>query len=384
VLALLLLAACDGSVVGGSNASCTDCDARVERDAGPSSTRPDAGNTSSPDAGGSDAGEPPPPESAPAFMLVGHLGRLMLTCDGGDTWAFDTSKDAAAHCWDMSGGTGPECDHHTWAATGIAYGGGLFAATFGWGSEGEGHGIYTSPDGSDGGAWPERLNGSFNGIAYGNGAWVAGSGGPGVSTDNGATWTQLEHHHYDTPRGTFFAPVDGGRFIVFADGPSVLVSDDGARTFFEPESVAAECGPIGVGGGDAIVMYRNDESAVCVSHDGGHTFVAAPLPGTARSRAVWTGSEFWIWGDGVRYSSADGSSWTSAPIEGGARFHHVARADDGTILAVWSEWGSYYESSALWRSRDGLVWERTAGSAAMNGHPIRGITFGYAPRAACE
>jgi hypothetical protein len=381
VLALVLLAACQGSVTGDAEPGCDGCDARVERDAGSSAI--DAGS-SRPDAGGADAGEPPPPGSVAAFMLVGHLGRLMLTCDAGDTWAFDTSKEPGSHCWNMSGGTGPECDHHTWAATGIAYGDGLFATTFGWGADGEGHGIYTSSDGSGGGAWIERLDGSFNGIAYGNGAWVAGSGGPGVSTDGGATWTRLSNYHYDTPRGTFFAPVDGGRFVVFADGPTVIVSDDGARSFFSPESVAAECGPIGIGGGDAILMYRNDESAVCVSHDGGHTFVAASLPGPVRSRPVWTGSEFWMWGDGVRYSSADGTSWSSTPIEGGARFHHVARADDGAILAVWSEWGSYYESSAFWRSTDGVRWERTAGSDLANGHPIRGITAGYVPRPACE
>jgi hypothetical protein len=46
--------------------------------------------------------------------------------------------------------------------------------------------------------------------------------------------------------------------------------------------------------------------------------------------------------------------------------------------------GHYCESSALRRSRDGIASERTAGSGGMNGHPIRGITFGYAPRTACE
>jgi hypothetical protein len=389
VLVVLVLTGCRGTVEGrGPDPDCTTCEPGEDAGAIPAGDGGvvpglDGAVTGS-DASGRDGGAVIVPDGSPAFMVLGHLGRLMLTCDAGDTFVFDTSKDPAAHCWNMSGGTGPDCDHQTWAGVGIAYGGGHFAATFGWGEEGEGHGIYVSTDGDDGGPWTEVLNGSFNGVAYGDGVWVAGNGGPGVSTDDGETWRRLENYHYETPRGTVFAPVMGGRFVIAADGPTLLVSDDGARTFFEPETVSPDCGPLGAGGGSAIVMYQSDQSALCLSTDGGHTFTSVSVGGALRSRAVWTGTEIWIWGDGVRYSSADGRTWTERATEGGARFHHVARADDGTLLAVESEWGSYYESSAFWRSRDGLVWERTAGSDRANGHPIRGITFGYVPAVACE
>jgi hypothetical protein len=284
------------------------------------------------------------------------------------------------------GAPGPECDHHTWAANGIAYGNGLFVAAFGWGEEGEGHGLYAG-DGSMGGTgFAEVINGSYNGVAYGSGGWVGGSGAPAVSTDDGATFHRIDPAlHYDTPRGAFFADVMGGRHVVYADGPTIIVSDDGAETFFAPDSVEGPCGRLGAGGGGVMVMYEADASSGCRSTDGGVTWTGFDFPGTVRSHAVWTGSEIWVFGDGNRYSSSDGMSWeTTALSPGGVRFHHLARAEDGTLLGVWSEWGSYYDGSELWRSTDGVNWEQPTASSGVNGHPIRGITAGFAPASACD
>ncbi len=344
--------------------------------------------------GGGDAGDPTDggalPDAGPsgpatreAFVLVGHLGRLMMTCDAGETWAFDVSQDETARCWDM-GGTGPECDHHTWAGTGIAYGGGRFVATFGWGAEGAGSGAFVG-DGASGVGWTKVVDGTSAGVAYGGGAFVTGSNAPAYSTDDGATFQQVSPAlHYNTPRGVFYADVMGGRHVIYADGNNLRVTPDGGRTFFTPDAVNGPCGGDGAGGNGVMVSYSRGSAAGCRSTDGGLTWARVDFPGDVRSRAVWTGSEIWVWGDGALYASADGAAWDVRPTSpANVRFTHVARSSSGVLLAVNGEWGSYYTGSGAWRSTDGVSWVRPAASDGINGHPIRAMAAGQVPPSAC-
>lgn len=381
---LALLVAC--------NDSSSDPDASVE-DASTSDTAElDAPELDAPgeDAMGDDAGPvvdaalDAGTDAVAAFVLTGHLARRVLTCDGGESFVYDVSADEVAHCWDMSGGTGPECDHHPTSNNGVAFGGGMFVTTAGWGALGDDEGGLFASDGSS--SWVQHVPGStYNGVAYGNGVFIAGSTRPAISSD-GVEFTIYDGYLEGTPRGAFFSDAMGGRHVLYRDSiASTWITEDGGETFFQPDDASAcgfEGGVLGAAGGGSIVFYNRNDDVGCYSDDGGRTFSSFAFPADVHSRMVWTGSEFWAWGPGVRVRSSDGATWEmDARDDTAQRIHHVARHGDGTLLGVVSEWGSYYERSAIFRSTDGIAWTETG--ADLNGHPIRGITAGWLPPERC-
>ncbi|MEM9069436.1 MAG: hypothetical protein AAGE52_13060 [Myxococcota bacterium] len=383
-LALCVLLAC-----GGDEGS--DSDAGAERDAEirADSARPDAGESDAgedaaqPDAAVPDAGS----DLVAAFMLTGHLSRRVLTCDGGDSFVYDISADEVAHCWDMSGGTGPECDHHPTSNNGVAYGNGMFVTTAGWGAlEDDEGGLFASNGSAD---WIQHVPGNtYNGVAFGNGVFIANSSRPAISTD-GESFTTHEGFFGGTPRGAFFSPALGGRHVLYRDTvANTWITEDNGETFFQPDDASAcafDGSVLGAAGGDVIVLYSRRDNVGCASSDGGRTWSGFAFPGEIQSHLVWTGSEFWGWGVGVRFRSSDGQTWEMDARERVAdRIRHVARHEDGTLLGIVSEWGSYYEGSGAFRSTDGLTWTATAASDQLNGHPIRGMTAGWVPASRCE
>lgn len=62
-----------------------------------------------------------PDSKVPAFVVVGHGGRILVSKDDGRTW---TQAFFAA----------PGADHGPWATKSVAYGGGVFVVAVGWGA----------------------------------------------------------------------------------------------------------------------------------------------------------------------------------------------------------------------------------------------------------
>ena len=325
-----------------------------------------------------DAGDPTDPDVIGVFVAQGHVGRFVMSCDDGRTWPFDTSKDDALRCWSDS--NLPDCDHHAWAGNGIAYGNGAFVATFGWGNPG---GLFRSVNGRD---WAQvTVNTWFAGVAYGNGRWVAGSGVPYVSTDGAQSFDALEPLHYSTARRTVFADVDGGRFVIVADQNTIRLSSDDGGSFWEPSVVVPECGREAAAGGNGVLVLLQGSGVGCRSTDGGDTWAAIAVGGDIRSNLVFTGSEFMVWGLGVVYRSNDGESWTSAPtLPGSLDLVAVATSPSGTFVGAYSPWAGYYDVAKFFRSADGVNWEEPEGSDVARGHPLRAITYGYVNARACE
>ena len=366
----------------------------------------DDGGESSTDTGVSDG--------IPIFVAQGMVGRTTISCDDGHTWIADRSWDLegdphlcgatdpvvcfaeGSTCmqrwFDGTCSEGPcDCGHSPGFAKGVAYGGDLFVATWGWGWPGA---IATSTNGID---WTTTLdNDTFGGLRFGGDRFVAASRTPQISLD-GATWMPGAEADFQGTGGATlwsvrrfgFSDFDGGRFVAYAsgDGIDVLVSSDGGMSWWRPSSLPADClgeGPGAYGdilGGNGITLMVDGDGHACRSIDGGDTWESHAIPSNPDHRiassGIWTGDEFWFWGWGNRYSSSDGIEWTTTPITSDADIGPVARSPEGTLVAVNNVWLGYADQRFL-RSEDGLVWETLPTDAYTASHPIFFVEHGRA------
>jgi hypothetical protein len=379
---------------------------------------PPTSATSSDDDGGESSSESgTTSERVPIFVAQGMVGRSTISCDDGHTWVADRSWDlegdphlcgatdpvvcfaegstCSQQWYDGTCSEGPcDCGHSPGFAKGIAYGGGRFVATWGWGWPGA---VATSTNGID---WTTTLdNDSFGGLRFGGDRFVVASRTPQISLD-GTTWMPSEEADFQNAAGEILWSVrrfgwsdfDGGRFVAYAsgDGIDVLVSSDGGISWWRPSSLPADClgeGPGAYGdilGGNGITLMVDGDGHACRSLDGGDTWTSSVITDSRiASSGIWTGEEFWFWGWGNRYSSADGVEWTTTPVVADADIGPVARSPSGTLVAVNNVWLGYADQRFL-RSEDGLVWETLAEGAFTAGHPIFFIEHGEAdPSDAC-
>jgi hypothetical protein len=430
----LLLAACGGddgpSADGDATTEVGESSATTDRDASTTHTDPGdpttAGSSESgsgaslPDTDGASSdgtGGPATPDGIPIFVAQGMVGRTTISCDDGLTWVADRSWDlegdphlcgssepvscftegsSCSQVWfDGTCSTGPcDCGHSPGFSKGVAWGGGVFVATWGWGWPGA---VATSENGVD---WETTLdNDTFGGLRYGAGRFVVASRTPFTSAD-GLSWEPSEEADFQSDTGETIWSVrrfgvsdyDGGRFIAYAsgEGTDVLVSSDAGVSWWRPSVLPDDClgeGPGAYGdivsGGGVILMVDGDGHA-CRSVDGGDTWTTNIIgPERVASSGVWTGEEFWFWGFGNRYSSPDGVTWETTPVQADAAIGPVARSPEGTLVAVDNVWVGYDEQRFL-RSEDGLSWQVLPDGAYTGSHPIFFIEHGFAaPSDAC-
>jgi hypothetical protein len=358
------------------------------------------------------------PDPIPVFVAQGMVGRTTISCDDGLTWIGERSWDVegAPHlcgsfdpvrCFDdtatcsqvwfdgsCSIGT-CDCGHSPGFSKGIAWGAGLFVATWGWGWPGA---VAISKNGVD---WQTTLDeDTFGGLRFAADRFVVASRTPFTSGD-GLSWDPSEEADFRGAGGQVLWSVrrfgasddyDGGRFVAYAsgDGVDTLVSSDGGVSWWRPSVMPPDClteGPGAYGdiiSGGGVILMVDGEGHACRSIDGGNTWSTNTISAQRiASSGVWTGEEFWFWGSGNRYSSVDGVSWTTTPIHSGADIGPVARSPEGTLVAVNNVWLGYEEQRFL-RSEDGLAWQVLREGAYTGGHPIFFIEPGFVePSDAC-
>jgi hypothetical protein len=363
------------------------------------------------DGGSSDTGATP--EGIPVFVAQGMVGRTTISCDDGETWVGERSWDVEGNphlCgltdpWNCSANDGStcaqvwfdgtcsmeacDCGHSPGFSKGIVYGNGRFVATWGWGWPGS---VASSTNGID---WTVGLdNDSFGGLRFDGERFVVASHTPQVSVD-GLSWSPTTQADFEGTEGVIWSVrrlghaeyADGGRFVAYASGDSsadVLVSSDGGDSWWRPSSFPADClgeGPGAYGdiiGGNGVIIMADGDGHSCRSADGGDTWETFSITDQRiASSGIWTGDEFWFWGWGNRYRSADGMTWTTEPIVGDTDVGPVARSPEGTLVAVNNVWVGYDQQVFL-RSTDGLNWQTLPSGAFAPGHPIFFITHGYA------
>jgi hypothetical protein len=310
----------------------------------------------------------------PVFLAQGHLGRTTISCDDGRTWIHDASQDDAARCFEDD----LDCDHHPFAARGIAHGAQTFVLTWGWGAPGT---VVRSEDAAN---FETVLadTPTFADIAFGNGRFVANGAMTQVSDDLGKSWSPGGPLAIDiNTRAIEFFPHDGGVFVVTGESGeqrAIVRSADGVT--WTPASVRPpECGAyvIGMAYGSGVAIVASGGGHVCRSSDGGDTWEHVPVSAGLSSPPVWTGAEFFVYEGSTLHRSADGAAWQSEPIApANASIGPLARSPAGTFVAANAGWMVWYEEQEFYRSVDGVTWEVLAPDAFTGSHPIYFMAHG--------
>ncbi len=290
-----------------------------------------------------------PNPKVPAFVVVGHGARIIVSKDDGQTW--QQTFFAA-----------PGADHGAWATKTVAYHHGLFVVGVGWG----GPTIYLAS--VDGAKWshltqgtaklpeakgdPLLMNGTWA-LAAGKGTFVGAgymtftaTSDLGKSFDSFSMWGAFKND----PRGKLsthhVSPVycgdASGRFLALGDnrgqeGPkfgNLFASDDLGKTWkwLAPKGLDASTGRgILECNGNVLVMTDKDSANSWTSTDGGEKWDGPHATGTQRAILSVVGSEFWLCGKKSR-ASADGKTWRDLPAavpEG-----KLIASEKGTLISI--------------------------------------------------
>lgn len=341
----------------------------------------------------------------PVILASGHMGRTILSCDGGKTWVHDESDNDAARCWVTGDPNEVECDHHPSAGHGVDYDGSkYFYASFGWGTPGT---IRRSVDGVH---W-ETVYSAFAGsglLAFGQ-KLVLLWGYYYTSDDGGATYTPVaqspagvDSTHIWNPR-----PYKFGEKAVAMSGEAagVAVSSDYGVTWNVNTSVPKTWTNSGATYGNGLMVSfgtatptsgTGTDLYTAVSTDGGLTWngqLTAPnSPWAWTAGPIFDGTQFMAWAGSNRYVSTDGMHWTSAVISNNdtaippSWMQGTVTYDPNThrYAMIMNLWQHFYAGQKAFWSMDGLTWTEVTSDHFTGGHPISSMVIGEADSSVCN
>lgn len=338
----------------------------------------------------------PDPQS-PAFVAVGHGGRILLSRDDGQTW----KQVFWGH---------PGSDHGPWATKAIAYTNGVFVVPIGWGAptawlaseDGEnwrhltnGHTKLKGIKEADGD--PTVMPGTW-GIAAGKGVFVTGGYMQmAASPDFGRTITTFSLYEFkndDRPRklvthhvGPVYCGDATGRFLALGNDRSkeapvfgnLFASDDLGQTWkwLEPKRLNEQCdGYSGiVSNGERVVIADKTGANVFVSSDAGDSWEGPFATRVERATLSLVGREFWLVGNKAARASADGRTWRDLPQN--MPTGKIVASPGGTLISIDRQ------RFNILRSTDGgKTWSEVYALEPETEHVhgaqgLRDIVFGY-------
>ena len=291
-----------------------------------------------------------PQPKVPAFVVVGHGGRIIVSKDDGQTW----TQAFFGH---------PAADHGGWATRTMTYHGGVFVVAVGWGAptswlaSEDGvrwrhltAGTATLPESKGN---PRVMPGTW-GLAGGKGAIVgtgymsmAATRDFGKTFDSFVMWGAFKNdprgyklvtHHVDP----VYCGDASGRFLALGDnrgseGPkfgNLFASDDLGKTWrwLNPQGLEASTGRGAMASnGKSLLMTDADSANAWTSSDAGETWTGPYATGTKRAVLSVVGDEFWLCGKPSR-ATADGVSWRD--LHSAVPSGQVIASDRGTLISI--------------------------------------------------
>ena len=262
---------------------------------------------------------------------------------------------------------------------GVAYGNGTFVAV---GDEGT---ILTSPDGTTLTAQDSGTGNDLHGVAYGNGVFVAVGFWRIQTSPDGVTWTDQTHGITSILRGVAYG---NGKFVAVGWSGAILTSPDGV-TWTASQLGVPSLEEVTYGNGKFVAVGRY--GYIMTSPDG-LTWTGQSLEGSRLYGVTYGNGTFVTVGgycnydaygrligcDGTLLTSPDGVDWTPQP-SGATNVLRGVTYGNGTFIAVGGEYdygpNGYFLGSAgeILKSSDGVNWA-TQPSETTNA--LYGVTYG--------
>lgn len=320
-------------------------------------------------------------------LTVSGMNLISVTFGNGTFVGVEPAASTNA-AWTSTNGTSwtervtPNTGSPTW--TKVAYGNSLFVAVAGGGSSGR---VMTSPDGT---TWTLRTTPGttiWNGIAYGNGLWVAvGNSGAVMTSPDGTTWTARAAAHVNHLSDVVYASglwlaVNSQMTVV--GSPIVRSVDPTVGWVYQPLALSRANFTCVAFGDGVLVALATNSLTYGVSTDG-ITWTPYVLPNT--SRRAWTsitygGGQFVAVSDDTSagsqvMTSPDGITWTARTSALQYGWQKVAYGN-GLFIAVAST--GAVTTTRIMTSPDGITWtSRTHPSTSL-----RSVAYGNGLWVAC-
>lgn len=315
---------------------------------------------------------PPPPGTKMVFMASGHMGRTVMSCDGGQTWIRDRSDNDAARCW-IDGPNYVECDHTASSSRGIDAGDGYFYANYGWGQNGS---VRKSRDGI---TWTTiRTGGWGGGVAYALGSvWSLWGYNWARSTNGGQTWSQLRGPFEGMEHPLTYRAGD----ILFAVGrtPGIYLSRDGAATWESHPDINHQWATHFAYGNGIHLMVGGSSATRSLNEGRNWSHQANAISGSFIGLA-FDGTHFVGWTSSGRWRSADGVTWSQTAITNNSSLSLLGpiayNPETRTYVSIPNHWARYYTGQKALYSTNGVNWTELSTSAFRGGHPINHIAVG--------
>jgi hypothetical protein len=290
-----------------------------------------------------------PNPQVPAFVVVGHGGRIIVSKDDGKTW----TQTFFGY---------PSGDHGGWATRTMTYEGGVFVVAVGWGGPCS---YLASEDGvrwrhltagtaklPEGKGDPRAMVGAW-GLAGGRGTIVAtGYMTMAATSDLGKPFSgfSMWGAFKDDPRGKLnthhvdpvYCGDQSGRFLALGDNRgaegakfgNLFASDDLGKTWrwLNPKGLEETTGRGSmVSNGKVLVMTDAESANAWTSADAGETWDGPHPTGAKRAVLSEVRGEFWLSGKPSR-ASADGKTWRDLPAA--VPLGQVIASDKGTLISI--------------------------------------------------
>lgn len=230
---------------------------------------------------------------------------------------------------------------------------------------------------------------TLNGVAYGNGTYVAvGDSGVITTSTDGLEWVARESGVFDKLfnviwNGNIFIAVGG----TYPNGGIILTSSDGVSWTCQILDIEPSITDIAWDGNQFVACggFSQDsaysEHPVILTSNDGVTWAEQQLPTNKDLYCIdWNGSIFAAAGDeGTIITSADGVEWTKQTSNITAPINDIATAGSGFIAVG----GGTYHNGTVIISEDGNVWTIASGVPAQplssvywNGEKFIAVGFG--------